>query len=104
VFVFVKDMDEWIGVDQMTDEINYELYEEIKQFLHSYFCDPITPEEEEKWCSSIENALTRGNYPSSGSKQGHLLTEIDYEEIRAIPGGRYGCAQFVKICGPSCLT
>lgn len=26
--------------------------------------------------------------------------EIDFEEVRAIPGGRYGCAQFVKICGP----
>jgi len=29
--------------------------------------------------------------------------EIDFEEVRAIPGGRYGCAQFVKICGPPSL-
>jgi len=25
------------------------------------------------------------------------------EDIRAIPGGRYGCAQFIKICGPEVL-
>ena len=29
--------------------------------------------------------------------------EFDFEEVRAIPGGRYGCAQFVKICGPPSL-
>ena len=22
------------------------------------------------------------------------------QNIQAIPGGRYGCAQFIKICGP----
>lgn len=27
---------------------------------------------------------------------------INYELcLKAIPGGRYGCAQFVKICGPA---
>ena len=25
------------------------------------------------------------------------------EKLRAIPGGRYGCAQFIKICGPISL-
>lgn len=25
------------------------------------------------------------------------------EDSRAIPGGRYGCVQFIKLCGPSCL-
>lgn len=25
------------------------------------------------------------------------------EDGRAIPGGRYGCAQFIKICGPHAL-
>ena len=24
-------------------------------------------------------------------------------KIKAIPGGRYGCAQFIKICGPKIL-
>lgn len=35
--------------------------------------------------------------------QNNNNNELDYEGIRAIPGGRYGCAQFVKICGPECL-
>lgn len=34
---------------------------------------------------------------------GQGYPEIDFEEVRAIPGGRYGCAQFVKICGPTRL-
>lgn len=25
------------------------------------------------------------------------------EEVKSIPGGRYGCAQFLKVCGPVCL-
>ena len=29
--------------------------------------------------------------------------DLAYVDLRAIPGGRYGCAQFVKICGPNKL-
>lgn len=25
------------------------------------------------------------------------------QKIKVIPGGRYGCAQFIKACGPSIL-
>jgi len=34
-----------------------------------------------------------------------LINESDkiLESYRAIPGGRYGCAQFVKLCGPDLL-
>jgi hypothetical protein len=57
------------------------------------------------WASSVENALTRadsskGLNPSNSGK--HLDEEPD-DENRAIPGGRYGCAQFLKTCGPPVL-
>ena len=35
--IYLKDEEEWIGVDQNTDQVNYELYEELKNFLQSYF-------------------------------------------------------------------
>jgi len=47
------------------------LYEDLKTFLEEYFCSPYTNEEEEKvvrfteedkWCSSLENGLTRSTY------------------------------------------
>ena len=101
--IYLKDEQEWLGVDQTTDDVDYELYEELKSFLYTYFCQNIESDnEEEKWCSSIENALTRSNNPPSSSKAygNQNYPEIDLDEVRAIPGGRYGCAQFVKICGP----
>jgi hypothetical protein len=62
--VYHKEEEEWIGVDQNTEDINYTLYDELKSFLQDYFCsndDTASDEEEKKWCSSIENALTRTN-------------------------------------------
>ena len=60
--LYLKNEEEWIGVDQNTDDIDYNLYEELKSFLYDYFCssqEATYDEEEDKWCSSIENALTR---------------------------------------------
>jgi hypothetical protein len=38
---------------------------------------------------------------SSGSKKSCDETIDGFDQnIQAIPGGRYGCAQFIKICGP----
>lgn len=64
--IYVKGQSEWIGVDQTTDDIDFQLYDELKSFLHSYFVSSLEFEdEEEKWCSSIENALTRHNFGSA---------------------------------------
>lgn len=108
--IYIKDQPEWLGIDQNTDNIDFELYEDLKSFLHLYFCsNQESEDEEEKWCSSIENALTRNNFSSSqfnsrgAGHGGQNFPEVDFDEVRAIPGGRYGCAQFVKICGPSNL-
>lgn len=97
--IYVKDEEEWIGIDQNTDEIDFDLYEELKSFLHEYFCSPqetTYEDEEEKWCSSIENALTRTNISNHSQPNqrihGQVYPEIDFDEVRAIPGGRYGCA------------
>lgn len=102
--IYLKDEEEWIGVDQNTDKVDFKLYSELKNFLQTYFVhqQEQTQSEEEKWCSSIENALTRSNYNQGSSKQhqNQQNYEIDLDDVRAIPGGRYGCAQFVKICGP----
>jgi hypothetical protein len=66
--IYLKDEEEWLGVDQTTDDVDYELYEELKSFLYTYFCQNMESEnEEEKWCSSIENALTRSNNPAVAS-------------------------------------
>ena len=113
--IYHKEEEEWIGVDQNTEDIDFVLYDELKAFLQDYFCsndDTGSDEEEKKWCSSIENALTRtnqgstyqGNYnQTSNNRNYNNYTEIDFDGVRAIPGGRYGCAQFVKICGPPTL-
>ena len=72
------------------------LYEELKQFLYSFFCEK---ERDFKWSSSIDNGLTRG-FSGRDSRDNR---DYDWEAGRTIPGGRYGCAQFVKICGPESL-
>ena len=50
--------------------------------------------------STSSNNRGGPNYNSGGTLS---YSEVDFEEVRAIPGGRYGCAQFVKICGPQNL-
>ncbi len=66
--IYMKGEDEWIGVDQNTDDVDFKLYDEIKTFLQGYFCDPASDEEDSKWCSSIQNALTKGSmYVTGGS-------------------------------------
>jgi hypothetical protein len=60
--IYLKDEAEWIGVDQTTETVDFDLYEELKAFLYTYFVQQQEEEEEEsKWCSSIENALTRNS-------------------------------------------
>jgi len=68
--IYPLDEPEWSGIDQNTEVINQNLYQELKSFLEEYFCGPSSYEEEEskeqyhtqEWNSSIENGLTRSNY------------------------------------------
>ena|SRR3569833_998863 len=95
--IYLKNDEDWLGVDQNTEDINFELYEQLKQFLYNYFCNMQEEEEEEqkKWCSSIENALTRNLYTGTQLNRNYnssSYSDPEFEEVRAIPGGRYGCA------------
>jgi len=36
--IYILGESEWIGIDQNTDDIDFSLYEELKNFLHGYFC------------------------------------------------------------------
>lgn len=40
---------------------------------------------------------------SNRSDGGDVLFLSSGEELRTIPGGRYGCTQFLKVCGPESL-
>lgn len=67
----------WAAVDMSlkTSDINQDLYKEFLKFLESYFQNI---EEDDKLAST--------------------------QEEKYIPGGRYGCAQFVKACATPKLT
>lgn len=39
--VYIKGQDEWVGVDQNVEDVDYELYDQLKTFLHDYFCSPV---------------------------------------------------------------
>ena len=73
-----------------------------------------------EWCSSIQNALTKQTQKQKNEARKVMMLEQkkksedgsdaenkedgeQQEKLRAIPGGRYGCAQFIKICGPLSL-
>lgn len=36
--IYLKEEEEWLGVDQTTEDVDYDLYEELKNFLYTYFC------------------------------------------------------------------
>jgi hypothetical protein len=104
----------WIGVDGKTNNIDPEAYKIFVSFLEEYF----TGDLDEFW--SKYSPLDTHEYKrksskaqkSQGKKASTESTEMNPigmpnstfdENTRAIPGGRYGCAQFVKSCGPPLL-
>ena len=86
----MEDEEVWTGVDIEDDTtVDRSLYLEMKEFLREYFCG-------------------EGTYPSGfesmTSEEIKLLGSDDYNgDLRMIPGGRYGCTQFLKICGPESI-
>jgi hypothetical protein len=45
--IYPLDEPEWSGIDQNTEVINQNLYQDLKSFLEEYFCGPSSYEEEE---------------------------------------------------------
>ena len=93
----------WKGVDQDFTSIDKNMYQYLVDFLQEYFNEEHEIDDS-KWCSSIDNAYTRSNAHLK-SKYNILndIVELEGIKAKAIPGGRYGCAQFLKVCGPPAL-
>ena len=43
--VYMMDEPEWLGIDQNTEVVNPDLYNQLKNFLEDYFCAPSEEEE-----------------------------------------------------------
>jgi hypothetical protein len=82
--VIFPEGEEWVAVDTFSKDEDITWVKETAEwrdfefFLSNYF-DEEARRRRSKWFKSSE------------------------EDSRAIPGGRYGCAQFLKICGPPSL-
>ena len=64
----------------------------MKEFLREYFCSPETFDQK-------QNALTNTE-ESKGNTSDSAKRATEDGDLRMIPGGRYGCTQFLKIVGP----
>lgn len=106
--IFIKYEPIWNGVDHAKSGfvIDPMLYFQLKEFLFTHFKLQQTPDSDQVWCSSIQNALTKQNEISKQMSSGSRKNDDEgiEQNIQAIPGGRYGCAQFIKICGPPILS
>ena len=84
------DEEVWTGVDIEDDStVDRNLYQIMKEFLREYFCA-----EDQNLDSKIEGKL---QHEQRANSEDYTLQGGD---LRMIPGGRYGCTQFLKICGP----
>ena len=68
----------------------------MKEFLREYFCGDDQHQE-----GLVKKAL---GSESSASEEMKRPSSEDYNgDLRMIPGGRYGCTQFLKIMGPDAI-
>jgi len=99
--------EDWIEEDQ--GEVDYNSNEWIlfERFLNEFFKDEqkeVVPVEisqrggGSRWNSSVENILTKTCFEND-----HDKSLSNSGDTKAIPGGRYGCVQFLKYCGPEGL-
>jgi len=114
-FVIYLTYDEWIPEDQGTIPENTQEWRDFTEFIDRFFREEETsidqkmtlvrnpsqeledPSKKAIWSSSVDNVMNR----SITNKKDKSLKVT--EDVKAIPGGRYGCAQFIKICGPESL-
>jgi len=83
---------EWFPEDQVEVDQESQEWKSFITFLDQFY-DSDKPQ---KWSSSLDNALSRQKNKRSNQKKVS-------DEVNAIPGGRYGCAQYIRICGPTNL-
>ena len=112
--IYLKNMPKWQGYDLVDEipEINYQVFRYTVEFSLNYYKSKTynfdfknhqesssSKNSKIEWFSSIQNALTR----SMDKQQIQSSKVCINSDICAIPGGRYGCAQFIKTCGPKLL-
>lgn len=70
----------------------------MKEFLRQYFCKADDKGETPEGASTDD--LNGNLLATGGGNNADDYTLQGGENLRMIPGGRYGCTQFLKICGP----
>lgn len=106
----------WVGFDQSPNEkVDQDVYNTFIEFLKEYFTDDLQ-NFWDKYDSiikneGIENEIKvnkskkhRNSTEASNSKNSGVISSLNDDKYKAIPGGRYGCAQFAKTCGPPELS
>ena len=102
--------EEWTPEDQgQIDDKSIE-WKAFIEFIEDFFEDKSKAKKEkermklagelikgQRWSNSVENVMNKPHYDSNEK----FLRITD--DVKAIPGGRYGCAQFIKYCGPEVL-
>lgn len=76
------------------------LYKDFLDFLEKFFESSEAEKSMTSWLSTVENASRRPERNNINQLQrGMALRDIK----KGIPGGKYGCCQFIKHCGPKKL-
>lgn len=105
-YIIYPQSESWIGVDQSTADIDPHLYDKFMTFLKEYFTEDLS-----NFWSKYENSINtepilepgvkktkkqRNSTDVEDKKSLGLMNYAPEDGPRAIPGGRYGCAQFIK--------
>ncbi|EGR28092.1 hypothetical protein IMG5_183490 [Ichthyophthirius multifiliis] len=99
--IYLKDNIEWVHSDNgpILQE-DYKLWKIFIEFIKEFFQENDTSQnmvdnninkQKHKWTSSVENVHTKSTKKA--------LVRPPRSINKAIPGGRYGCAQLLKCCG-----
>ena len=114
-YLIYPEGDKWNGVDGKANSVDSELYQEFVNFLEEYFTSeleefwekygfPTTLSEDNKNNHRIPKTQKQRSSVESNEMNPIGMHAAAYDEnTRAIPGGRYGWAQFVKSWGPPIL-
>ena len=105
--IYMEDEEVWTGVDIDDDStVDRQLYAVMIAFLRDYFC-PIEQKPNDNKTAQIKSTERKLSGAAEDKKPGSSLIDDlaagHSSELRMIPGGRYGCTQFLKICGPEAI-
>ena len=101
--VYIKG-EEWACEDIGTIDETSQSWRTFLKFLDDFF-----REDEDKLPKAEQKTFYTSNHRHSkyGNKyvgyQKYDWKVEEHQDGKAVPGGRYGCAQFVKVCGPELL-